>query len=152
MQAEFMTQRSAVGAGQIGREWERLFSGTALLGDAAYWRTLADRVAPRNAATKLAATTRAANEFGKPKLEMIAAMETALKAMLNGPGLRQVADSRAQLGYREADVPAGTLVDEDMVLDSYQELSATNWVSVRGVKARLTALEALRELLSAMVM
>lgn len=152
MQLEFKTQENAVGAGHLSRNWERLFAGALPPATPAWWKSVADRVAPRVAAAKLAATTRVGAEFAKPRLEQIAGMESLLKARLAGPGLRQVADPRSQLGYRETDAPAGKLADDDMVLDTDQELGATGWTSVRGVKARLTALEALRELLNAMAL
>lgn len=150
MQAEFRTQQNAVGAGHLSRNWERLFSGAVPPGDAPYWKAMADRVAPRAAAAKLAALTRVGDEFARPRLEMIEAMHSTLKKRLEGPGLRQVADPGSRLGYRETEAPAGTLQDDDMVLDPDQELGAAGWTSVRGVKARLSALEALRELLKSM--
>jgi len=152
MLAELKTQQNAVGAGHVGRQWEALFAGATPAGGPEFWRTLVDRLKPRDAAARLAATTRVGSEFARPRLDAIAAMEAELKKKLAGPGLRQVPAPGSSLGYREVEAAAGTLGDDDMVLDAEQEFGATGWVSVRGVKARLGALQALRELLSSMAM
>lgn len=152
MLAELKTQENAVGAGHVSRQWQGLFAGVAPAGGAEFWRGMADRLKPRDAAVRLAATTRVGNEFARPRLDAIAAMEAELKKKLAGPGLRQVPAPGSALGYREVEAAAGTLGDDDMVLDAEQEFGATGWVSVRGVKARLGALQALRELLSSMAM
>ena len=121
MAAAWVTQRNAVGAGHVSRNWERLFSAPPAAGDAAFWQAMAQRLAPRDPAARTKADARVNVEFVQPRMAMIGEMESGLRQMLAG-------------GARDG-----------LVVDPYQELGATGWAAADGVKARLMALQALRE-------
>ena len=72
-------------------------------------------------AARTKADARVNVEFVQPRMAMIGEMESGLRQMLAG-------------GARDG-----------LVVDPYQELGATGWAAADGVKARLMALQALRE-------
>lgn len=133
----------SLGAGARSRDWEYLFSDLRPAEQADHWRRLARLLNPP-AGERATVMQRAASDFAQPRLEIANRLQSELKSMLAGGGLRTINDPRHPLGARNVDVAPGGLRDDDLAVDSYGLLSADGWAGVGVARATLKQLAALQ--------
>lgn len=143
LRTQFPPTYRSLGAGARSREWEALFGDLRPAEQADHWRRLARLLTPP-ADERAAVMQRAAADFAQPKLDIANRLQSELKSMLAGGGVRTINDPRHPLGARNADVAPGGLRDDDLAVDSYGLLSADGWAGVGAARAAVKQLAALQ--------